>query len=601
VTLGSAVVSLLAVLLAAVIGSLPTGYLLAQKLRGLDIRRYSPHNLGLGTVAAAAGVPTLVAVTILDLAKGATAVAVARVLAGGDWTVVVAAASAVLAHAYSPFMRLVPRTTTRMKGVVTSLGVLAALAGAGAIPWIAAAAALSAAALIIALPRARSGRWGFLSLATVAGAATLPVALAAAGGRAPYVALAALYAIIAVWNHKEHLLRIADGVEPRLGERLPAPGLDRQEAVAAFMIHLFDPSEVTQARRFRWLSPVYRAGLLSNRAIRWTGRYMRPMKVDDIYPIALAGGRRARVYLIGVPMMPDQIRADPALAVHRAVQAADLAASLGATVLGLGAYWSVVGNKGIDVQARSPITITNGGAYTAGTVKLAVPRVLERLRERGVDPRCATAAVVGANGVVGFGICRMIVEHVGRLIMLGTDQERLDRSKALLQKRYAGSVVEATTSYESLPAAEVIFTATSASDPVIFPQHVRPGCVIFDLGRPPDVDPSVAGVPGVEIIPGGVVRLPGDPRGQLDLGYGGGLVPACLAETVILALDGTRERASLGDRTRTEDIDYFVERGRAVGFDVQGVAPPPSGPAGPSIGTGREPAPAPVAGARPPG
>jgi predicted amino acid dehydrogenase len=375
--------------------------------------------------------------------------------------------------------------------------------------------------------------------------------------------------------------------------------------VAAFMIHPMTVTDVWEVRRFRWLLPLHRLGVISDRAVRWLARFMRPMKVDDIYPIITADGRRARVYLIGVPLLPDQIRDEPALAVRRAVQAADLAANLGATVLGLGAYWSVVGNKGVDVQAQSPITITNGGAYTAGTVKLAVPRILERLRQRGVDPRHATAAVVGANGVVGFGICRAIAEDVERLMMLGTDQERLDRSRELLQRRYPGAVVEATTDHGRLREADVIFTATSASQPVILPWHIRPGCLIFDLGRPPDVDPSVSAVPGVEVIPGGVVRLPGDPRGQLDLGYGEGLVPACLAETLILALDGHHDRASLGDRTKTENTDFFVGRGQVVGFDVQGTGSPLAGQATvpvPSLteGRGSGPTSVQVAAPRPP-
>jgi len=570
-----------AVALAGLLGSLPTGYLLARKLRGVDIRRVSPHNLGLGTVVAAAGLPTLAAVTVLDLLKGALAVGLARWLSGADWVLGLAGAAAIGGHTWSPLVRVRPRVATRMKGTITTAGVLLTLAALRAIPAAALLAALGVAALALALPRLIGRRWGYLSVAAVLAAWALPVALSGLGARAPYVVLSLVYGLVTLWNHKEHLLRVADGVEPRVGESLPLPGSDGREAVAAFMIHPMSLDDILQARRFRWLAPLRRLGLINAGSVRRLARFVRPMKVDDIYPIVTADGRRARVYLIGVPMMPDQIRSEPALAQRRAVEAADLAASLGATVLGLGAYWSVVGNKGLEVAARSPITITNGGAYTAGTMKLAVPLVLERLRRRGVDPARATAAVVGANGVVGFGICRSIVEHVGRLIMLGTDQERLVRSRDLLQKRAPHTAVDVTTSYDALRQAHVIFSATSASRPVIFPEHVRPGCVIFDLGRPPDVHPSVMQVPDVELIPGGVVRLPGDPRGQLDLGYGRGLVPACLAETVILALDGQHERASLGERTRAENVEYFIERGRAMGFEVLGV----SAPARPEGGT----------------
>src|SRR5205807_248065 len=115
--------------------------------------------------------------------------------------------------------------------------------------------------------------------------------------------------------------------------------------------------------------------------VKWLMRFVRPMKVDAIRGIELLDGRRVVVYLIGVPWLPEQIKANPALAVRRASQAARLAKELGAGVLGLGAYWSVVGNKGEEVQNQAPegFYVTNGGAYTAGTVRLAVPMMLRKL------------------------------------------------------------------------------------------------------------------------------------------------------------------------------------------------------------------------------
>lgn len=557
------------VIVAALLGSLPTGYLIGRRLKGVDVRRLSPHNVGLGAVIAAVGLPVLGLAVALDLAKGALAVVAARVLGVSDWAVAGAAAVAFVGHVWSPFRALIPPAAARSKGTAVALGSVLALCGLGAAPWAGVAVPLAVAAGVLVLPRVLGRGWGYLSMAAVAAAVSLPATLQVAGAQGPYVALGLALAVLAVWNYKEHLLRIADGVEPRLGERLPLPGEDAGEAACAFLIHPMTVRDVWEARRFRWLLPLYRRGLIPERAVSWVARFARPMKVDDIRPIVTADGRRARVYLIGVPLLPDQIRSEPGLAVGRAVQASDLAANLGATVLGLGAYWSVVGNKGLDVQARSPIAITNGGAYTAGTIKMAVPLVLARLRDRGVDPSRATAAVVGANGVVGFGICRAVVAHVGRLIMVGRDQARLERSMELLARRHPDAAIEATTRLERLRDAEVIFTATSEPQPVVFPKHVREGALLFDLGRPPDVDASVREVPGVELIPGGVVRLPGGPRGRIqDLGYGPGLVPACLAETIIIALDACYERASLGDRTRSEDVDYFVTRAQALGFEV---------------------------------
>jgi predicted amino acid dehydrogenase len=38
---------------------------------------------------------------------------------------------------------------------------------------------------------------------------------------------------------------------------------------------------------------------------------------------------------------------------------------------------------------------------------------------------------------------------------------------------------------------------------------------------------------------------------------------------VVLAIDGCYDRASIGDRTKTENIDFFVSRATELGFEVQ--------------------------------
>jgi predicted amino acid dehydrogenase len=296
---------------------------------------------------------------------------------------------------------------------------------------------------------------------------------------------------------------------------------------------------------------------------------VRPIKSDTIHGITIADGRQVQVHLVVVPWLPEMIKEHPELAVRRAIQAAEVARDLGARCLGLGAYWSVVGNKGQDVAAAAPfIPITNGGAYTAGTVKQAVPMVLSHLEARRVDPPDATAAVVGANGVVGFGICRQLVGRVGRLLMLGTDTERLERSAALLRRRSGGTEIVVATDLDVCVDADMIFTATSTVAPVLFERHVKPGAVIYDLGRPADVDEAVTSIPGVTVIPGGVVRPPGRLRHRLDVHFGPGQIPACMAETILIALDECFERVSLGGDTKSEHIDYFVDLAERYGFEV---------------------------------
>src|SRR5690606_23738017 len=97
--------------------------------------------------------------------------------------------------------------------------------------------------------------------------------------------------------------------------------------------------------------------------------------------------------------------------------------------------------KGAAVQRCSQIPVTNGGSLTAGSVRLGLQALTERLSDQ---LESATVAVVGANGVVGFKICRDLAPAMRRLILVGTNLERLESGARLLRK--VNPLLEVTTS-----------------------------------------------------------------------------------------------------------------------------------------------------------
>ncbi len=569
------------VLIGYLLGSIPFGYVVVKLARGIDIRRYGSHNIGATNVLRVVGpVPALV--TLLgDIAKGTIPVIVAALpffAVGGKphpGVVIGAAVAAILGHAYSFYFWLLERKFARGKAIATGLGVLIGLVVAGLISPLGLAAPAAVWALTVTLPKLFQRRWGFVSLASILAAVSVPITLAITRDPWPYLAYTILVAVFVVWKHKENIGRLMDGVEPRLGERPPLAGHDDKESVVcAFMIHPISDVDWWQPRRFAWMQWLYKHRLLPRPIVKQVTRLIRPMKVDTIRGIQLTDGRQVTVHLIGVPWLPEVIKANPAGAVERAAQAACVARDLGASILGLGAFWSVIGNKGEDVQKAVPeFHITNGGAYTAGTVKKAVPMILDRLRERGVEPSQAKAAVIGANGVVGLGVCRQFANLMGTLVMIGTDKERLEKSANMLRRRSTAEILT-STDYTLCADCDVIFTATSDPNPVLFPQHVKPGAVIYDLGRPADVDDSVLAMREVCVIPGGVVRPPGKMQSRVDVHFGVGQIPACMAETILIAADQCFERKSLGDGTQAENIDHFVRRAEELGFVVVEQCPP---------------------------
>ncbi len=539
---------LFSALVALAIGALPLGAHWIRRAGGTDPRDVNPHLLGIENVFRLLGPPVAVVAFLLDVLKGAVAVAALPVPE--------VAAFAVLAGHIAP-VRLPGDRWPRGRGNGVLVGALVALVGAGVVPL--GAAMLGAAAFAGSL-----ARWGYATPSTLLG---LVVTIPWPG--APWPLLVAWTALLTVRGWLA-LARIADGTEPRLGDPPPVRGLQADRVRAAFMIHPLSIDDLWQVKSQAWAHQLHRRGLLPEAWLRWVLPWLRPQVHGILRGVTLPDGRTLEVVLIGGPMLPDQIRAEPEVATRMAIRGAELARELGAEAFGLGAFWSTVGEKGRRVQEAVPdLPVTHGGTYTAATVRAAIPGLLERYAGEGGTLAQATAAVVGANGVVAFGVARDVAPHVGALILVGRDRERLEKSARTLRRKHPGTTVTTTTDVAEVAAADLVFTATSDPEPVLFPAHVKPGAWIYDLGRPADVAPSVvAEVPGVQVVPGGVVRPPGRSVSELDLHFGDGMVPACLAETMILAASGAHDRALTGGTARASDMGWFLEQGERLGFEI---------------------------------
>lgn len=559
----------LSLLLAYLVGSLPLGYWTLKTLSGREPRLSSVYNLGLENALKLMGPTAVLASSALDVLKGLVAVglgsfAAQSALAGTGTALpflLLTALSGYLGHLYP--LSVFSSYSMRGRGGMVLAGVVAGLAF-WTRDYTLAVFPLAFSLVILAFSR-------HTSLAALG--IPLALALTASFGASVWWAKLAAWALfgLAFWRYKENIGRVLEGTETRLGSPPPMPS--EKQVVCAFMIHPLTLADLWQSPRFRWAKTLVEKGLIPARMIEHVAEWFRPMKVGELYNMRTADGREIRCYLISAPLLPQQITGKPELAARKAIQGARLARELGASVFGLGAFWSVVGDKGLKVQEAVPeIEVTNGGAYTAGTVRAAIPKILEHFQQSGSRLQNITAAVVGANGVVAFGIARQIAPLVGKLILVGRNLERLEKSAESLRKNLErkGQATEMVLSTEvtAIREADLVFSATSDPNPVILPEHVKPGAWIYDEGIPPDVHEDVWQVPSVRIIPGGVVRPPGAMQGNIDLHFGTGAVPACLAETMILAAEKAYARKSLGGETKSENIQFFVERAEALGFKV---------------------------------
>jgi len=188
----------LALAIGFLIGSLPTGVLVAKAFRLGDLRRIGSGNVG-ATNVARTGNWTAAAVTLLvDMAKGV--IAVRLFLMWGDLAGQFAGLGAVLGHCLSPWLWF-----RGGKGVATVLGVILALHPLSG-------------ALTLATWLAAFGFGRISSVAGMAAAASAPIWLWI-NGRLEAVLAALILALWVIVRHHANIRRLIRGEEPRIGAK----------------------------------------------------------------------------------------------------------------------------------------------------------------------------------------------------------------------------------------------------------------------------------------------------------------------------------------------------------------------------------------------
>jgi fatty aldehyde-generating acyl-ACP reductase len=265
------------------------------------------------------------------------------------------------------------------------------------------------------------------------------------------------------------------------------------------------------------------------------------------------------------------VQLPPQTVYKKIVQTGGLAQRLGARILGLGAFTSVVGDGGLTVARRLNIPVTTGHSLT---VAVTVEALEKGARCKGTWLESATTAVVGATGSIGSACAELLAPMVAELMLIGRRESRLAQVRARVDAAGAHSV-RTSTQIEDIRDADIVLSATSAAKPIIQPQHLKRDAIVCDVALPSDVSPRVARErEDVLIIEGGVMDVPEGARGVVDFGFDFGLPPdkvfACMAEIMVLAMEGRYESYSVGKRVRLEQVREIAQLARKHGFRLGG-------------------------------
>jgi predicted amino acid dehydrogenase len=342
----------------------------------------------------------------------------------------------------------------------------------------------------------------------------------------------------------------------------------------------------TGVHRFAFvLHPLELGFIHRDPASRWT-RFLPDALVEELAAwapprlLARVTGGRSRatgqrvegdLYTLGATPRK-LLQHSPRFTYRRLHQAARMAEEKGARILGLGAFTKVVGDAGVTVAREAGIAVTTGNSLTVAVTLEAAKQAVRRMG--GADLTRGRAMVVGATGSIGSACARLLAQAIRDVVLVSIEPERLLALERRIRAETPGArVATATRADELLGDCGLVVTATSAfGERVVDLSRCQPGAVLVDVALPSDIQAAEAAArPDLLVIEGGEVVVPG----EVDFGYDFGLPPgvtyACMAEPVLLAMEGRFESFTLGRDIAIERVKEIYRLFRKHGFALAGL------------------------------
>ena len=197
--------NLLILLLGYLFGSFPSGYLAGRIAKGIDIRSLGSGSTGATNVLRHIGKRAAITVFLIDVFKGFLSILLAKYFLLNDSWQVAIGLSTLIGHIWPVWLNW-----KGGKAVATGLGVFLGIS------WQVGLATLGIFIVMITLFR-------IVSLASVSAAIALPIIMYLSFKTSyislPFLVISLLAMTLVIWRHRENIVRLMKGKEPRIGQR----------------------------------------------------------------------------------------------------------------------------------------------------------------------------------------------------------------------------------------------------------------------------------------------------------------------------------------------------------------------------------------------
>ena len=304
--------------------------------------------------------------------------------------------------------------------------------------------------------------------------------------------------------------------------------------------------------------------------VRSIGKLLFPFKVSEIKGISNSAGE-LQGFLIALPLtLKQMLKLSEDQIAKRIIKAGHLAQKLGADIIGMDPYTSIIGKKSVFISQNLSIPITSGRIYT---IVSAIEGIKKAAEWMGKDFRECDVTILGINENIGSVIARYFTKQAKYISLVSKNKELLENlSQKILTE--TGTAIHTSDHIQStIKRADIIVIASNTEDINIKMETFKKGSIICDLSRPRIITKELEKERSdVLFMDGGIITLPYSVDFGFEFGLPKNTCSAALAETILLSLEKKFECFSLGDEIEIKKMDQVNKMAQDYHFNIAGVS-----------------------------
>ena len=292
---------------------------------------------------------------------------------------------------------------------------------------------------------------------------------------------------------------------------------------------------------------------LSIEQIKKVFPFIPPGKIYKIEVTSITGKKVKGAY-IETFIEPDKLTAAHARNnVCKVMKAIAHATKIGAKIVTLGGFTSIVLEGKLAVLSKGPSQFTTGNTLTAAFIVKAIEKAA---CQRNIQLCKSTVLIIGATGDIGMACVEYFKNKVGQLLLCARNKSRLQHvSNKLIKEQIAVKISICLN--ELIAEADIIIGVASSSNLNL--AGCKPGVIICDAGYPKNMDAAFDNIPLNKSFHGGMGQVTGGYSFMPDYSQQVYSFPVphvsygCTLEAVVLALESKYEAYSFGKGNITVD------------------------------------------------